>query len=68
MDALIGMCSFFCGVLVMFAIHRLVFDHYASEAEETIRELKQQLRDPYTFEVMHTYAKADDVTDLKFNE
>ena len=31
--AFIGISSFICGVAVMFAIHRVVFDHYASQAQ-----------------------------------
>jgi hypothetical protein len=52
----------------MFAIHRVVFDHYAEQAKGVIEELKRQLYYPTNVEVVHTYAEPDDVTDLKFNE
>ena len=43
--AFIGISSFICGVAVMFAIHRVVFDHYASQAEDYIEELKRQIKE-----------------------
>lgn len=72
--AFIGISSFICGVAVMFAIHRVVFDHYASAAEDYIEELKRQIKeltyDKDNIEVhhIHTYATPDDVLDLKFND
>jgi hypothetical protein len=54
--------------MLMFAIHRVVFDHYAEQAKSVIEELKRQLYYPTNVEVVHTYAEPDDVTDLKFNE
>ena len=68
MDAVIGLSCFICGFLMMFAIHRVVFDHHAGQAEAVIRELKRQLHEPVDIEVMHTFATPDDVNDLKFNE
>ena len=59
MDVLIGFSCFICGFLMMFAIHRVIFDYYAGKSEAVIKELKRQ---------MHTYAEPDDVADLKFNE
>ena len=72
--AFIGISSFICGVAVMFAIHRVVFDHYASQAEDYIEELKRQIkeltygRDHIIYEEKHTFATPDDVLDLKFND
>ena len=68
MDVVIGFSCFICGFLMMFAIHRVVFDHYAEQAKGVIEELKRQLYYPTSVEVVHTYAEPDDVTDLKFNE
>ena len=72
--AFIGICAFLCGVAVMFAIHRVVFDHYANQAEDYIEELKRQNReliygkDNIEVRNIHTYASPDDVLDLKFND
>lgn len=66
MDMLIGAASFLCGVLTMFALHRVIFDHYAAEAEAEIKELKRQLNNSTNIEIMHTFASPDDVSDLKF--
>ena len=68
MDVVIGLTCFLCGFMLMFAIHRVVFDHYAVQAPGVIDELKRQLYYPTSVEVVHTYAEPDDVTDLKFNE
>ena len=74
MNAFIGIASFVCGVLLMFAIHRVVFDHYASAAEDYIEELKKQIadlkKDPIrvTYEEHHTFATPDDVTNIEFWE
>lgn len=73
-DAFIGICSFLCGIAVMFAIHRVVFDHYASAAENYIEDLKRQIKElkqpgmTITYEEHHTFATPDDVLDLKFND
>lgn len=73
-DAFVGICAFLCGIAVMFAIHRVVFDHYASQAEDYIEELKRQNReliygkDHIEVQHVHTYATPDDVLDLKFND
>ena len=72
--AFIGISSFLCGVAVMFAIHRVVFDHYASAAEDYIEDLKRQIKElkqpdiTVTYEEHHTFATPDDVLDLKFND
>jgi hypothetical protein len=68
MDVVIGLTCFLCGFMLMFAIHRVVFDYYAEQAKSVIEELKRQLYYPTNVEVVHTYAEPDDVTDLKFNE
>jgi len=68
MDVLIGFSCFICGFLMMFAIHRVIFDYYAGKSEAVIKELKRQMHEPINVEIMHTYAEPDDVTDLKFNE
>ena len=73
-NSLIGIASFFCGIAVMFAIHRVVFDHYASAAEEYIEDLKRQINElkqsgmTVTYEEHHTFATPDDVTNIKFWE
>lgn len=72
--AFIGISSFICGVAVMFAIHRVVFDHYASAAEDYIEDLKRQIKElkygqvNISYEEKHTFATPDDVLDLKFND
>ena len=72
--AFIGISSFICGIAVMFAIHRVVFDHYASAAEDYIEDLKRQIKElkqpgmTVTYEEHHTFATPDDVLDLKFND
>ena len=38
--AFIGICAFLCGVAVMFAIHRVVFDYYDEDAKQEIYDLK----------------------------
>ena len=69
-----GIASFICGFLIMFAIHRVVFDHYANCAEDYIETLKQQIDAlknggiHVSYEEKHTYATPDDVLDLKFND
>lgn len=73
-NAFIGIASFICGIIVMFAIHRVVFDHYANAAEEYIDDLKKQIKEMKEFglyievEHKHTFATPDDVTNLKFFE
>ena len=73
-DAFVGICAFLCGIAVMFAIHRVVFDHYASAAEDYIEDLKRQIEElkqpgmTITYEEHHTFATPDDVLDLKFND
>ena len=73
-DAFVGICAFLCGIAVMFAIHRVVFDHYASAAEDYIEDLKRQIKElkqpsiTVTYEEHHTFATPDDVLDLKFND
>ena len=75
--AFIGICAFLCGVAVMFAIHRVVFDHYASAAEDYIEDLKRQIKElkslldrqvHVSYEETHSFATPDDVLDLKFND
>ena len=73
-NTFVGLAAFICGFIIMFAIHRVVFDHYASAAEDYIEELKKQIsdlkKDPVrvTYEERHTYATPDDVTNLTFWE
>lgn len=73
-NTFIGLASFIAGFLMMFAIHRVVFDHYANAAEDYIEDLKKQINDLKTGRVnvevdhIHTYATPDDVLDLKFND
>ena len=72
--AFIGISSFICGIAVMFAIYRVVFDHYASAAEDYIEDLKRQINElkqpgmTVSYEEHHTFATPDDVLDLKFND
>lgn len=68
MEFLIGCAGFICGFLMMFAIHRVIFDHYASKAMAVIRELKRHRHDNIEVTYVHEYAKPGDVSDLKFNE
>lgn len=65
---MVGIASFICGFLIMFAIHRVVFDHYASAAESYIEDLKNKNDTKVEVEHIHTYAAPDDVLDLKFND
>ena len=39
-NALIGIAAFFCGIAVMFAIHRVIFDYYDEDAKQEIYDLK----------------------------
>ena len=71
---MVGIASFICGFLIMFAIHCVVFDHYSNCAEEYIEDLNKQIFDlknggiHVSYEEHHTYATPDDVLDLKFND
>ena len=71
-ESFIGLACFICGILLMFAVHRVVFDHYASQAEDYIEDLKKQLKEQrrynFTYEEKHTYAAPKDVSDLKFGD
>ena len=73
-ELLIGICSFFCGFAVMFAIHRVMFDYYDDDAREEIYRLKAEISDlknkPVSIRVeeVHTYATPADVADLDFLE
>lgn len=44
-EFLIGAASFFCGLAVMFAIHRVMFDYYDEEAKAEIHKLNQKISD-----------------------
>lgn len=66
--AFIGIASFICGILVMYAIHRVVFDYYSNEAEKYIDMIKKEGKTKIEVEHRHTYATPDDVIDLKFND
>ena len=65
---MVGIASFICGFLIMFAIHRVVFDHYASAAEDYIEKLKKENKTKVEVEHIHTYATPDDVTNIEFWE
>ena len=67
-EAFIGISSFICGILVMYAIHRVVFDMESAKAKEYIRKLKEEKGSHVEVEHIHTYATPDDVLDLKFND
>ena len=68
MIEMVGIASFICGFLIMFAIHRVVFDHYASAAEDYIEKIKMQNKTKVEVEHIHTYATPDDVTNIEFWE
>ena len=44
-EFMIGAASFFCGFVLMFAIHRVMFDYYDDEAKQEIYNLKCQVKD-----------------------
>lgn len=67
-ECFIGLACFVCGVLLMFAVHRVIFDHYAAKAEAYIEQLKNEKKDKIEVEHIHTYAAPDDVFGLKFND
>ena len=84
LEFMIGAASFFCGFVVMFAIHRVMFDYYDEDARQEIYdlkcevkslqgdnyELKQKLKQKDLIEIteVHCYATPADVADLKFLE
>ena len=39
-EFMIGTASFFCGFVLMFAIHRVLFDYYDEDAKQEIYDLK----------------------------
>ena len=39
-EFMIGAASFFCGFVLMFAIHRVMFDYYDEDAKQEIYDLK----------------------------
>lgn len=43
-NALIGIAAFFCGIAVMFAIHRVIFDYYDEDAKQEIYNLKCEVK------------------------
>lgn len=45
LEFMIGAASFFCGLAVMFAIHRVMFDYYDEDARAEILKLKQENND-----------------------
>lgn len=84
LEFMIGAASFFCGIAVMFAIHRVIFDYYDEDAKQEIYdlkcevtalkgenyELKQKLANGLNIRVeeVHTFATPADVADLDFLE
>lgn len=74
LGSFIGVASFICGVLLMFAIHRVVFDHYANAAESYIEDLKKEIRElkgtgmQIEVEHKHTFAASEDVNDIRFGD
>ena len=78
-ECIIGLTCFITGVLLMYAVHRVVFDIYSDKAKNTIRKLRienKALRDICNYsnndviqvEHIHTFATPDDVTNIKFWE
>lgn len=43
-EFMIGAASFFCGFVLMFAIHRVMFDYYDEDAKQEIYDLKCQVK------------------------
>lgn len=73
-ECIIGLTCFITGVLLMYAVHRVVFDIYSDKARNTIRKLRREnsaLRAQGTkieVEHIHTFATPADVADLDFLE
>ena len=40
LELMIGAVCFFCGFVLMFAIHRVMFDYYDEDAKQEIYDLK----------------------------
>ena len=45
LELMIGAASFFCGFVLMFAIHRVIFDYYDEDAKAEIHKLNQKISD-----------------------
>ena len=43
-ECIIGLTCFITGVLLMYAVHRVVFDIYSDKARNTIRKLRNENR------------------------
>ena len=43
-ECIIGLTCFITGVLLMYAVHRVVFDIYSDKAKNTIRKLRNENR------------------------
>lgn len=43
-EFLIGAVSFFCGFMLMFAIHRVLFDYYDEDSRQEIYNLKCEVK------------------------
>ena len=41
-ECVIGLTCFIAGVLLMYAVHRVVFDIYSDKAKNTIRKLRRE--------------------------
>lgn len=44
LEFMIGAVSFFCGFVLMFAIHRVMFDYYDEDAKQEIYDLKCEVK------------------------
>lgn len=44
LELLIGAASFFCGFVLMFAIHRVMFDYYDEDSRQEIYDLKCEVK------------------------
>lgn len=43
-EFMIGAVSFFCGFVLMFAIHRVMFDYYDEDSRQELYDLKCEIK------------------------
>ena len=65
LTAVIGFISGFC---VMYLIHNILFDVYQARHLETIKKLKDAAGNRIEIYENHTFAKPEDVQEVKFND
>lgn len=67
-DVMVGICSFVCGFILMYAIHVVLRDIYLDRHRKYIEKIEKRQNMPVKVEITRKYAVPDDVNDLIFKD